>query len=142
MRSNGKKRPDVRIFLNADGTPRSQCVDSNGNGKLDARYRLSGGQINEGVLDTKGDGKGDLRQKFEGGVVTRVEVDTNNDGRPDVIQYLQGEAIVRQCEDSEFDGTIDRCFEGESAVAVSGVTDVSQPIGDLGCGGFHSFWRR
>jgi hypothetical protein len=73
--------------------------------------------------------------------VARLEVDTNDDGRADVVQYLDGQDVVRQCEDSEFDGTVDRCFEGQSLVPVSGVTDLSAPLEKLGCGGFHPFWR-
>ena len=49
--------------------------------------------------------------------------------------------INRQCEETEFDGQIDRCFEGENLVGVSGVTDVEAPLEKLGCGNLHPFWR-
>jgi hypothetical protein len=49
--------------------------------------------------------------------------------------------VIRQCEDVEFDGQIDRCFEGQDLVELSGVTDVGDPLERLGCGSFHSFWR-
>jgi hypothetical protein len=58
-----------------------------------------------------------------------------------VIQYIADGNTIRQCEDAEFDGRIDRCFEGEKLVDVTGVTDVSAPLERLGCGGLHRFWR-
>ena len=62
-------------------------------------------------------------------------------GRADVIQYLADGNVIRQCEDSEFDGVIDRCFEAQNLVDVSGVTDVGEALEELGCGSFHPFWR-
>ena len=91
--------------------------------------------------DTDGDGVGEQRQIYSGGQLSRVEVDTNDDGRADVIQYLSDGNISRQCEDAEFDGQIDHCFEGESLVGVSGVTNVGAPLESLGCGSLHPFWR-
>jgi hypothetical protein len=120
---------------------RSQCIDSDGNGSLDVRYRVSGGAVQEGLVDSSGDGNGNLRQVYANGTIAHLEADTNNDGRPDVVQYLSGPDVVRQCEDSEYDGTVDRCFEGDQVAPVTGVTDLSEPLGSLGCGSFDSFWR-
>jgi hypothetical protein len=50
--------------------------------------------------------------------------------------------VIRQCEDKEYDGSIDQCFEGQKVVPISGVKDVSKPLGNLACGGFDPFWRR
>jgi hypothetical protein len=50
--------------------------------------------------------------------------------------------VVRQCEDSEYDGAVDRCFEGEKVVPVTGVKELKEPLGELGCGGFDPFWRQ
>jgi hypothetical protein len=132
----------VKLFLNGDGTPRAQCTDTNGNGKLDQLYRLEGGQVSEGVVDTTGDGQADQMIVYEGGAPARIHVDTNGDGKADVIQYLSGGNVVRQCEDSVFDGAIDRCFEGTKLVETSGVIDLSEPLPKMTCGGFHPGWRR
>jgi hypothetical protein len=93
------------------------------------------------LVDTDRDGVGEQRQIYSGGQLSRVEVDSNDDGRADVVQYLVDGNIVRQCEDTEFDGQIDRCFEGEKLVGVSGVTDVEASLEKLGCGNLHPFWR-
>ena len=139
--AEGKKKPDKKLFINPDGSIRSQCVDLDGNGAFDVRYRIDGGIVSEGLVDTDRDGVGEQRQIYSGGQLSRVEVDTNDDGRPDVVQYVVDGNIVRQCEDSEFDGQIDRCFEGESLVGVTGVTDVQAPLEKLSCGNLHPFWR-
>jgi hypothetical protein len=131
----------VKLFFDGSGGVRSQCIDSDGNGRLDVRYRISGGAVQEGLVDSSGDGNGNLRQVYTNGTIAHLEADTNNDGRPDVVQYLSGTDVVRQCEDSEYDGTVDTCFEGEAVVPVTGVTDLSEPLGSLGCGRFDPFWR-
>jgi len=139
--SEGSSRPDVKVFFDDAGDIRSQCVDNDGNGRFDVRYRFSGGQVRTGLVDGDGDGRGETRQVFENGQAVRSEVDTNGDGRADVAQYLEGGQMVRQCEDADYDGRVDRCFEGQSLVDVTGVTDLSEPLGELGCGGFDAFWR-
>ena len=121
---------------------KTQCLDSDGNGTLDVRYRLAGGAVTEGLVDSSGDGKGDVRQVYAGGKVEHLEADTNKDGRPDVVQYLNGSAVARQCQDDNYDGTVDACFEGEKVVPVSGVKELREPLGALGCGGFDAFWKR
>ncbi|HUF75411.1 MAG TPA: hypothetical protein VMM35_04000, partial [Longimicrobiales bacterium] len=140
--SDGKRRPDTRLLLAGDGSVRTQCQDTSGNGRFDASYRFENGVTREGLVDTGGDGAADQRLVYENGQVARVDVDTNGDGRVDVIQYMAGGNVVRQCEDSTFDGEIDRCFEGQTVVPVSGVTDVSARLPKLDCGSFHAFWRR
>ena len=74
--------------------------------------------------------------------IEHLEADTNKDGRADVAQYLSGVAVTRQCQDDNYDGTVDACFEGEKVVPVTGVKELRQPLGELGCGGFDAFWRR
>jgi hypothetical protein len=120
---------------------KAQCLDTDGNGTLDRRTELAGGVARSALLDTNGDGKADQRVRYEGGQAVRLDADTNGDGKADVLQTLKGEAIARQCEDGDYDGRIDRCFEGTAAVAVTGETDVSAPLGRLECGGFDRFWN-
>jgi hypothetical protein len=137
---SARKRPD-KAFINPDGSIRGQCVDLDGDGVFDVRYRIEAGAVSEGWVDTDRDGVGEQRQVYAGGQPARIEVDTNDDGRADVVQYLSNGNVARQCEDAEFDGRIDRCFEGETLVGVSGVTDVGAHLESLGCGSLHPFWR-
>jgi hypothetical protein len=138
---DGRRRPDQKLWLAADGNVAAQCLDTDGNGTLDRRTELAGGVARSALLDTNGDGKADQRVRYDGGQAVRLEADTNGDGKADVVQHLRGEAVARQCEDGDYDGRIDRCFEGTAPVAVSGETDVSAALGRLECGGFDRFWN-
>jgi len=139
--AEGKHNPDKKLFINADGSVRSQCLDNDGDGVFDVRYRIEAGVVSAGLVDTDRDGVGEQRQVYAGGQLSHVEIDTNGDGRADVVRYVADGNVIRRCEDAEFDGEIDRCFEGQSLVELSGVTDVAPPLESLGCGSLHPFWR-
>jgi hypothetical protein len=141
--SNGGKRPDARLFLNPDGSVRTQCRDTDRNGSFDARVQLgAGGVPSDALVDSNGDGKAEQRQVFEGGNLARVELDTNGNQRADVVQYYAGGAVARQCQDDDHDGTVDACFEGEKAVPVSGIRELGPAFDKLSCGSAHELWRR
>src|SRR5262249_19508774 len=114
--------------------------DTNGDGRFDARAKVSGGQVTEAVLDTDGNGVPDQREVYEGGQRVRLEADTNGDRRPDVIQTFSGGAVVRQDEDTDFDGKIDRSFQGKTPVAVPANPAAPPPLGALDCGEIDKFW--
>jgi hypothetical protein len=82
----------------------------------------------------------DTREVYQDGNRVRVDADTNGDGKPDVIQTLSGPAPV-QDEDTDFDGVIDRRFQGDQLVPLSGRVEVKAAgFGKLGCGSFDPFW--
>jgi len=135
-------RPNKKLFLAPDGSVVAQCLDTNGDGRFDARARIENGQVVEALIDTKGKGVADQREIYEKGVRVRLDADTNGDRKPDVIQYFSGNAVVRQDEDTNFDGVIDRRFENGKPVALSGQTAVPPPLGALDCGEIDRFWSR
>jgi hypothetical protein len=138
--SNGKGRPDKKLFLRGDGTVRSQCLDSTGNGRLDTRMRIDeGGNVSEVALDTDGDGRIDQQEIYQGGVLVRFDADTNDDGRADVVEHRQGDTVTHQDQDSDFDGVLDYRFVGENATEIR---EKVPALGNLSCGGFDDFWRK
>ena len=111
-----RKRPDKKLLLDASGQVTAQCLDTDGNGTLDARAIVANGAVTEVLLDTKGKGKVDQREVYKGGQRVRLEADTNGDHKADVIQTFDGQnQLARQDEDTNFDGTIDRSFAGGKA---------------------------
>ena len=121
---------------------KTQCRDTDKNGTFDAQVAVGAdGTPKEALADTNGDGAAENRQVFEGGALARVEIDTNKNSKPDVVQYYAGNAVSRQCQDDDHNGTIDACFQGESPVAVSGVTQPA-PLEKLSCGSAHELWKR
>jgi hypothetical protein len=135
-------RPSKKLFLAGDGSVTAQCLDTNGDGRFDARAKVTGGQVTEAILDTDGNGSPDQREIYAGGARVKLQADTNGDKRPDVIQTFQGGAVARQDEDSDYDGRIDRSFEGQTAVAVPSDAGAPAPLGALDCGAPDSFWAR
>ena len=133
----------MKLFFDADGAVKTQCLDSDGNGTLDVRYRLSGGAVIEGLVDSNGDGKGDVQpglRRRQGRAPRGRHEQGRPPGRGAVPERLSN--VVRQCQDDNYDGSVDTCFEGEKVVPVSGVKELSEPLGALGCGGFDAFWKR
>jgi len=133
-------RPNKKLFLAADGNVTAQCLDTNGDGKYDARATVEGGQVTQALLDTDGNGQPDQREIYEGGVRTRLEADTNKDKRPDIVQHFQGDAIAQQDEDTNFDGKLDRAFQGTTQVPLGANTAAPAPLGPLDCGPPDPFW--
>ncbi|MBW2316109.1 MAG: hypothetical protein JRH10_18215, partial [Deltaproteobacteria bacterium] len=138
--SSGKGRPDKKLYLNGDGSVRSQCLDESRNGKLDVRMRVDGGgNVTEVARDTSGNGKIDQQEIYRGGVLVRFDADTNADGAADVVEYHQGETITHQDQDSDFDGVLDYRFVGDDATEIK---ERVPKLGNLSCGGFDAFWRK
>jgi len=135
-------RPNKKLFLAPDGSVTAQCLDTNGDGKLDARATVEGGQVTQALLDTHGKGVPDQREIYQGGVRVRLEADTNKDKRPDIVQYFQGDAVTRQEEDTNFDGKLDRAFEGTKQVPLGANTAAPAPLGALECGTPDPFWSQ
>jgi hypothetical protein len=136
-----RKRPDKKLTLDANGQVTSQCVDTNGNGTLDARAIVAGGVVTEVWIDTKGKGIADQRELYEGGQRAALEADTNGDKRVDVVQVFAGGQLARQDEDTNYDGVVDQRFEGGKPVAVPAGTKIgTAPLGPLDCGRFSDFW--
>jgi hypothetical protein len=138
--SDGKARPDKKLYLRPDGTVRSQCVDGDGNGSLDTRLRLDdAGKIAEVALDTNADGKVDQQESYQGGILIRFDADTNGDGKTDVVEHHKGETITHQDQDSDFDGVLDYRFVGEKSTPIR---EKVPALGTLGCGAFDDFWKK
>jgi hypothetical protein len=136
-----RRRPDKKLSLDASGQVTAQCVDTDGNGTLDARAVVSGGAVSEVWIDTKGKGVADQRELYQGGQRVALEADTNGDRKADVVQTFSGGAVGRQDEDTNFDGVVDQRFEGGKAVAVPAGTKLgTAPLGPLECGRFSDFW--
>ena len=136
-----RKRPDKRLWLDASGQVTAQCLDTDGNGTLDARAIVSNGAVSEVLLDTKGKGKVDQREVYKGGQRVALEADTNGDHKVDVIQTFEGGQLARQDEDTNFDGTIDRSFAGGKAAPPPANPKISsEPFAGLDCGRFSDFW--
>jgi hypothetical protein len=133
------KIPTKKLFLAPDGSVVAQCLDTNGDGRFDARASVENGQVTEALLDTDGNGKPDQREIYAGGRRVKLQADTNGDRRPDVIQSFEGDAVVRQEEDANYDGKIDRAFQGTAAAPI---TDPKAPaaLPGLDCGAADAFW--
>ncbi len=131
-------RPNKKLFLNADGSVEAQCLDTDGNGRFDARASVEGGIVSLVLLDQDGDGRADQRELYEAGARVGLEADTNGDGRPDVVQVVAGTEVVRQDEDADYDGTLDRRFEGEVSSEIEAPAPPMLP--SLDCGGVDRFW--
>jgi hypothetical protein len=138
----GGLEPDKKLFLAADGTIFKHCADTNGDGRLETILTFAGDVLQRAVIDTDGDGTADEREIYANGERVRLDTDTNGDHRPDVVQHLQADEITRQDEDTDFDGVIDLRFDGETPVSVEGKPEAPAALPKLGCGRFHSFWRR
>jgi hypothetical protein len=134
------QRPNKKLFLAADGSVTSQCLDTNGDGRFDARARVQGGQVVEALLDTNKNGIADQREVFEGGARVRLDADTNGDRKPDVIQHLSGDAVTQQDEDTNFDGKLDRVFRGQELVAGAAGAPVPAGFEALDCGDVDPTW--
>ena len=74
-------RPNKKLFLDADGSVSAQCLDTNGNGRFDARATIEAGLVVRVLLDQDGDGNADQRELYEGGIRVGLEADTNGDRR-------------------------------------------------------------
>ena len=133
-------RPNKKLFLHPDGSVAAQCLDTNGNGRFDARATVESGLVVQVLLDTSGNGRADQRERYEGGARVGLEADTNGDGRPDVVQVVAGTEIVRQDEDADYDGTMDRRFEGEAQSDLAAPAPPALP--ELECGGIDRFWAK
>ena len=137
----GKRKPDKKLFINADGSIRSQCVDHDGDGAFDVRYRIEAGVVSEGLVDTDRDGVGEQRQVYVGGTALprRGRHQWRRSSRRDPVRGrrehhppVRGHRVRRP----------DRpLLRGRGLVEVSGVTDVEAPLESLGCGNLHPFWR-
>ena len=135
------KRPDKRLFLDPAGQVTAQCVDTDGNGSLDARAVVSNGVVSEVLIDTKGKGRVDQREVYKDGQRVALEADTNGDHKIDVIQTFEGGQLARQDEDTNFDGVIDRSFAGGKSVPVPADPKIAlEPFATLDCGRFSDFW--
>jgi hypothetical protein len=133
-------RPNKKLFLDPDGSVAAQCLDTNGDGRFDARAAVEGGLVVRVLLDQNGDGIAEQLEHYEGGVRVGLEADTNGDRRPDVVQVVAGGEVVRQDEDSDYDGTMDRRFEGEAQSELSAPAPPELPA--LDCGGVDRFWAK
>jgi hypothetical protein len=137
------KRRSKRLFLSADGQVSAQCVDSTGDGRLDARLVVKGGAIVEVLYDTTGNGTADQREVYDDGKRARLDADTTGNRKPDVIQYYAGDAVARQDEDHDGDGVVDVRFEGDESVPVIGAEKIPRGrFGKLECGRFSRFWAK
>jgi hypothetical protein len=136
------KRPNKKLFLAPDGSVTAQCLDTTGDGRLDARATVVGGQVSEALLDTDGNGHPDQREIYESGVRVRLEADTNKDKRPDIVQHFQGDAIVRQDEDTNFDGKLDRAFQGSTQVPLGANAAAPAALPALECGAPDPSWSQ
>jgi hypothetical protein len=132
-------RPNKKLFLAPDGSVTAQCLDTNGDGKFDARATVESGTVSEVILDTDANGVPDQREIYQGGERVRLEADTNKDKRPDVVQTFSAGNVVRQDEDTNFDGKIDRSFQGTKSVPVTDPKAPS-PLPALNCGPLDPFW--
>ncbi|MGH2901678.1 MAG: hypothetical protein ACRDMZ_23590, partial [Solirubrobacteraceae bacterium] len=140
-RSQAHRRPDKKLTLDASGQVTQQCIDTDGNGTLDARAVVEGGVVTEVWIDTKGKGVADQRELYKGGQRVGLEADTNGDRKVDVVQTFEGGQLARQDEDTNFDGVVDQRFEGGKPVPVPpGTKAGSAPLGPLDCGRFSEFW--
>jgi len=136
------KRPDKRLFLDANGQVTGQCVDTRGNGTFDARAIVENGAVTQVLIDTKGKGWADQREIYKDGQRVGLEADTNHDHKVDVIQTFENGQLVRQDEDTNFDGVIDRSFAGGKPAPVPADPKIqSPPFTQLDCGRISDFWN-
>lgn len=97
--------------------PHEDCVtgtnisslDVNGDGQVDIRTEMSGGQPRCRETDANFDGRVDIYRWFEAGSgqVTRVEEDYDFDGRVDVVATFAAGLLSSDVMDTNFDGLTD-----------------------------------
>jgi hypothetical protein len=135
-------RPEKRLFLAPDGSVTAQCVDTDGNGTLDARATVQNGVVTEVLIDTHGKGVANQREIWRDGQRVELQADTNGDHKVDVVQRFENGVVVQQDEDTNFDGILDRRFVGKKPAPIPPGTPVpGPPLGPLDCGRFSDAWR-
>jgi hypothetical protein len=135
--------PDQKLFLAPDGAVTGQCFLDEKGAKLNARGVIRNGALTELLVDTNGNGTADTREVYQGETRVRIEVDSNGDRKVDIVQSTGPGGVSRQDEDGDFDGVLDRRFDGDALVDVPAGTPIGgEEFGKLGCGSFHSFWRK